>query len=157
MNTYKELLKWYDLDYCIEQVSKTTWNFRFCKVQPEWLQLKVIRKVPDYIVHAINPSEKVKLEAVKFDHKCIKYIHNPSEEIQLAAIRQNGMMIIYVYNPSEKIKLEAVKNDAFAIQYINNPSVEMQLIAVKQSKDVIKYIDIKKYPEVYEFWKLTWL
>jgi hypothetical protein len=79
-----------------------------------------------------NPSEEVKLAAVKQNGYAVQFIKNPSEEVQLAAVMEHGCAIEYINEPSEQVQLAAVKKFVVAIKYIKNPSEEAQLAAVKQ-------------------------
>lgn len=94
-----------------------------------------------------NPTDKVKLEALKYNGLVIQYIENPTEEMKLLAVKENGNALKYIKNPSEKIQLEAVKTDGEAIQYIENPTEEMKLAAVTFQEDKrprygnLKYIE----------------
>jgi len=88
-----------------------------------------------------NPSEQVKLAAVKQNGNAINAIKNPSEDIQLAAVKQYGISINYIKNPSEDVKLAAVKKDGLAIMYIKNPSEQVKLAAVKQNGNAISFIE----------------
>ena len=88
-----------------------------------------------------NPTEEMKLAALKKNGLMLKYIKNPSEAVQLAAVKGNGFAIQYLKNPSEEMKLAAVKTNGWAIQYIENPSEEVQLAAVRQSVSSIRFIE----------------
>lgn len=68
----------------------------------------------------------------------IEYIENPSEEIKLMAVKGNGTSIRYINDPSEEVKLTAVKQNGFAIQHIKNPSEEIKLAAIKQNIDTLR-------------------
>jgi hypothetical protein len=75
----------------------------------------------------------MKLAAVKQnDGLAIQYIKNPSEEIKLTAVKQNGLIIKYIKNPSEEIKSTAVEQNGLAIQHIKNPSKEVKLAAARR-------------------------
>ncbi len=92
------------------------------------------------IVLIKNPSEEMKLAAVKNDVENIKYIKNPSEEMKLAAVKQDGYAIIFIKNPSEEMQLLAVRQNGYAIKYIKNPSEEVQLAAVRQHGYAVEFI-----------------
>ncbi len=83
---------------------------------------------------------ELQLKAVKNRGSSIQYIENPSEEIKLAAIKK-GDAIQYIQNPTEEMKLEAIKNDQFAIEHIKDPSKHLQLEAVKLYGYTIEYIE----------------
>jgi hypothetical protein len=53
---------------------------------------------------AVDPSEKVKLKAVKQNGIAIRLIDNPSEELQLAAVKSNPKAFFNISNPYESIR-----------------------------------------------------
>ena len=59
----------------------------------------------------------------------IQYIKNPSEEVKMAAVKQDGWAIQYIKNPSEAMQMTAVQQNSWAIQYIKNPSEEVKMAA----------------------------
>ena len=92
------------------------------------------------ILYIDNPSEKVKLAAVKHNGDAIKYISNPSDELKMEAVKENGYSIVFINNPSEELKIEAVKQNGMVICYIKNPSADVQYYALKQEKNSLSFI-----------------
>ena len=88
-----------------------------------------------------NPTEEMKLIAVKNSGYALKFITSPSEEMMLLAIENTSWAIRDIHNPSEKMKLLAIENYAEIIQYIDNPTDEMKLLAIENSASVIEYIE----------------
>ena len=75
----------------------------------------------------------------RYDGRCaIEYIKNPSEEVKLAAVKQNGCAIKYIENPSEKVQLAAVNQDRTAFHYIKNPTPKVIALANAKSKKKIR-------------------
>ena len=89
-----------------------------------------------------NPTEEMKLAAVKVNGCAIQYIENPTEEMKLLAIKENGYAIRYIKNPTEEMKLEAVKNNGWAIKYIEDPTDEMKQEADKQEKKLYRHLKV---------------
>ena len=85
-------------------------------------------------------SERDQKRKVKENPYNVEYINNPSEEIKILAVKGKASCIMYINNPSEALQLQAVKKDGFAIQNIKNPSEKVQLEAVKETDCVISFI-----------------
>jgi len=116
-----------------------TW-FSFVKNPSEEMKLAAVKKDRYAIEYIKNPSEEVQMVAVKEDGYAIKYIKNPTLEVQIAAVKQTGYAIAYIKNPSEEVQMVAVKNNGSAIRKLNNPSWEVQMAAVEQFPPAIEYI-----------------
>ena len=103
--------------------------------------------------HLFNPSEEVKLEAVKSDGRAIQFINNPSEELKMIAVKENGLSIEYIRNPSLQIQLEAVKQNIKSIFYIKNPDKETAFYCITSNPDLLKIkekqVPHQKLPENY--------
>ena len=67
----------------------------------------------------------------------IQYINNPTEKIKLEAIKQNGFVIQFIENPTEEMKWIAIKKEGYAIYCIDNPTEEMKEIAIKKMKEIV--------------------
>jgi hypothetical protein len=94
----------------------------------------------DYVIKNFNnikmikdPSEKIKLAAIKAYPYSIEHINNPSEELQLAAVIRNVFAIKFINNQFESVKLYCA-NNIFCMPYIQNPSEEIQLKAIRNCK-----------------------
>ena len=72
----------------------------------------------------------------------IQFFNNPSDRVKMAAVKtQNPTPAIrYIKDPTDKMKYESVKTWPASIQYIRKSSEELQLLAVKKDGSVIKYI-----------------
>ena len=88
-----------------------------------------------------NPSERVKLEAVKAKGWAVQFIENPTEEMQLNAVNKDYDSIKYIKNPSEEVQLAAIKKYWAAIKFINNPSLEARKEAIRGNEEAINYIN----------------
>ena len=98
-----------------------------------------------YAIRGIkNPSEEVKIAAVQQYGPAIQFIDNPSEEVQIAAVTKNGRAIKHIIDkgitPNEKVQLAAVNNDGSTIQFIDNPSEAVKLAAVRKYGSAIQSI-----------------
>lgn len=124
--------------------------------------IQIIKSNPSIIATIDDPTEEMKLLAVKKSGLVLEYIKNPTIEIQEAAIDNNARAIKYIGSPTEDMMIKAVnkgwsileyiKNptdqvielaidkSGWAIQYVKNPSEELQLLAVRKNYDSIKYI-----------------
>jgi hypothetical protein len=54
-----------------------------------------------------DPSEEMKMEAVKSSPSSIQYIKDPSEELQLIAMNE-WFVIMYINDPTDKVQLKSV-------------------------------------------------
>ena len=52
----------------------------------------------------------------------IKCIENPTEEMKLTAVKQNGWAISYIKNPTEEVQMLTVTKGKSYIRYIENPT-----------------------------------
>jgi hypothetical protein len=87
-----------------------------------------MRKIIDdglYITQIENPTNKMKLAAVKENGYAIGYIKNPTEQMKREAVKQNGIAIRMIDDPSDELKWEALRQNRLAIHYIQNPTDEM--------------------------------
>lgn len=88
-------------------------------------------------------DESTLIEHILTDSFIIQYIKNPSEKIKLFAVKNDGYSIQFFKNPSEKIQLEALKENVDAIQFVEKPSeiLQYQLVQLKvvQNIDSIHY------------------
>ena len=89
---------------------------------PEEEQLKEVQGSGYAIQYINNPTEKMKLEAIKQNEDVIECIDNPSEEMQLIAVKNNGNNIIEIHNPTDKVIQEAIKkidiNNIYNLKYM---------------------------------------
>ena len=69
-------------------------------------------------------------------------------------MQENGYAIQYINDPSEEVQRLAIQQNGLVIRFVHNSSEEIQRLAIENNPDCIKYIDVKKYPELYEFYKL---
>ena len=87
-------------------------------VAPKEEQLKAVKERGDDIKYIKNPSEELKIEAIKCIHTAIQYIDNPSEELQLLAVKQSYFSLLYLHNPSDEVLKEALKDKNCSIDYM---------------------------------------
>ena len=106
----------------------------------EELKLAAVRRNGSAIKFIDNPSDAVQLAAVKNYSFAIHYIKNPSEEVQLAAVERHGDNIRYIKEPSEKAQIQAIRRDPYNIHYIENPTEKVQLLAIERNMYTIDYI-----------------
>lgn len=126
--------------------------------------LNKIKENPFGIADIKNPSEEMKLIAVKSNGLAYKYLsRNESHEVKKTAILSNPLCVEYmedleddlailavknlwnslklIKNPSKKVIEEAVNTKGWALQYVENPWEELCISAVKKDYDAIKYIN----------------
>ncbi len=70
----KELLKWYDEEYCLNSVRHHSHNIKFVKKQTEVMCLLSVKQNGYNVRYINNPSEEVCMEAVKEDDNIIQFI-----------------------------------------------------------------------------------
>lgn len=87
-----------------------------------------------------NPTENMKINAVKNKPAMIKFIDNPSIKIQEAAVNKDHRVIKFINNPGYVIQKKVITKEPNFIKNIIDPDEKLQLIAVKTKPDVIKYI-----------------
>ena len=105
------------------------------------IKFKLIASKENTSIVINNPTEEMKIIALRKDGLVIQYIENPSEQVKLAAVKQYGGAIRFIENPTDEIKMEAIKQDGFVIKDIENPTEEMQLEAIKQNRKYVKHIE----------------
>lgn len=69
-----------------------------------------------------NPTEEMKIAAVKHDPAKIRFFDDTSEEIQLAAVQKDGEIIYYISNPSEKVQFAAINQNPWSYFKIHKPT-----------------------------------
>lgn len=115
------------------------------------------------MINQKKESETSDDELIKFineNNHFFKLIDNPSEKVKLAALKINGYHIQYIQNPTEEMKIAAVCQFGFSISYIKDPSEEVQLAAIHniinyELKDIYdifieEYITSERVKELYE-------
>ena len=113
----------------------------FLNINPsEKIKIAAVKKNGLAIAFIENPSEKVQLSAVKEDIRAIQYIKNPSKNVQLFVVKRYGSGIKFIKNPNDEVKLAAVKQNGYAIEYIKNPIEEVQLAAVIKNTYYIAWV-----------------
>ena len=60
----------------------------------------------------------------------ISTINNPTDEMKLLAIKKDGLTLEYIDNPTIEMQELALDNNIRAIRYIDNPTEEMMIKAV---------------------------
>jgi len=86
---------------------------------------KNTRIMEDSLIKELMPF-LVKHNILETSPRTIKYIENPSEEVRLKAVKRFGYVIQYIDNPSEAVQVEAVKNKGNELSYIDSPSQGVQ-------------------------------
>ena len=99
--------------------------YLFNKLELNHFFLNLIMKYPFIIRNIDNPTEEMKLLAVKRNGNAIRYIDNPTEEMKVEAIKKDCATIQCIKNPTEEMKLLAIKKDGVVLQHIENPTDEM--------------------------------
>lgn len=133
-------------------------QIRFVEDPPESLQMEAFRSknaqswiVSDIIQCIKNPTEEVKLTAVRLNGNSLEHVPHPwSHELMLEAVRRDGKVLEIIQkhlksDPPEDICFAAISQNPFAIEYISDPTEEMQLAAVRQSGDALGLLKKPSY------------
>jgi hypothetical protein len=134
----------YDIFMDLEEYQFYISEFSLSPEKLEAHNVKMVYDDPSTIKYIENPSEEVKLSAVRRYGRAITHIENPSEQVQLAAVQKDGFTIEVIENPSEEVQLAAVQRDPYSIRHIINkgitPSEQVQLAAVKENPNAFNII-----------------
>jgi protein tyrosine phosphatase (PTP) superfamily phosphohydrolase (DUF442 family) len=104
------------------------------------------------LLNNMKMVEIKQLNEIVQNRHAFKTISNPSERIKLAAVRNYGLDLEYISNPSEQVQIAAVEQNAFAIGYINHPSKTVRLVAAKsaglcvQSESLLSIVEYLSEP-----------
>jgi hypothetical protein len=107
-------------------------NIRFIDNPDEDIQLKVLKKFPDFIKYIENPTINAQLFAINKNPFLIDYIKNPSKEIIDAAININPETKEYIdrnYDIKKKELINFYKQD-----------LELGLITKNEYDDYVNYL-----------------
>lgn len=89
-----------------------------------------------------HPTDKLIMDAVKLNSRCIKYVKNPSYDLCLRVVSTNGICIKYI--PEEykthELCMMAINNCPGAIKFIKEPHEDVCIVAVKNYPSLLKYI-----------------
>jgi hypothetical protein len=86
-----------------------------------------------------DPSEAVKLVAVKASPWAILDIKNPSPILQLTAVTGDCDTIAYLKTPTEEAQFCAIKQKPQLIFVIQNPCLAIQKLIKKIKKEIEKF------------------
>lgn len=104
-----------------------------------------ILEQPELIQFVTDPSEHVQELAVSCDGDSIQYIIDkgiePSDRVKMTAIKNYGRAIRWIKNPSFEQKKMAVMRSWYALEDIPNAGPELELLAVGRNWRAIKYIN----------------
>ena len=78
--------------------------------------------------------------AISLNGLCIQYIKNPTEAMKLTAVRSNGMSLRFIENPTEEMCTIAILSEAQSFRYVKNPTREQQLLAIQRNGCCIRFI-----------------
>ena len=84
--------------------------------------IKMINNNPSIISTINNPTDEMKLLAIKKDGLTLEYIDNPTIEMQELALDNNIRAIRYIDNPTEEMMIKAVNAGWSILDYIKNPT-----------------------------------
>jgi hypothetical protein len=79
----------------------------------------LIKCIPSAILCVPNPSERLRLKAVKQDYKFIAYLEQ-TEEMQLAAVSADGSAIDLCIEPSEAVWRKAILQNPYCIEKLQS-------------------------------------
>ena len=72
------------------------------------------------------------MRMIKINPFSLQHIPNPTEEMKLTALRENGLVLEFIDHPTKEMKLVALKNTAKAIQFIPDAPKELLEQAYKK-------------------------
>lgn len=127
----------------IRYIKQNPSYFTSIKDPSERVKLAALKEDGDLIRHIKNPTKEMCLTAVETSPNALIYMNYPDEDIVIAALVVDGRAISLVNNPSEEMMYVAIFSDPMAIKYIKNPPTELILIALEKSGKVIDYLDFK--------------
>ena len=124
--------------------------------------MRMIKINPFSLQHIPNPTEEMKLTALRENGLVLEFIDHPTKEMKLVALKNTAKAIqfipdapkelleqavhkswtnlAYIKHPPEWLIMEAISQSGWAIQYAENPSEELQMAAIEQNYDAIRYI-----------------
>lgn len=108
------------------------------------MKLLAVRKNGLTLEYIKNPTEEMKEIAIENNPNAIKYIENPTENMMLKAIEYGWSNLKYIENPTEEAKKLAVSINYEALRYIKNPSYDIESIAIKNNEASISFINLDK-------------
>jgi hypothetical protein len=118
----ENLQKWYDPDYCLEQIKKDEWNLAYVKRQTESLCIEAVKENCYLLQYVKDQTESVCLAAIENSPQCFAHIRN-----------QNFLLINAGF---EKINIEVVKQ-LERNQFIN--SVDFSVL----TEEEFQYLKLK--------------
>ena len=104
---------------------------------------KLVRNNGLNISNMTDPSETVKLLAVKQNGHAIKFIENPTMEMQLAAVHQNATSLEFIPEHTDELYFAALKsrnNAYYAAREFRNPSDAVLKQAFSQNSNTITFL-----------------
>jgi hypothetical protein len=106
----------------------------------EEMKLTAIRKNGLLLEYITDPTRQMQKLALDNNPHAIQFIHDPTEEMMLQAIRGGWINLEYIKKPTDQVLRLALSQAGWAIKYIDSPSEELQLMAVRKDYDSIKFI-----------------
>lgn len=130
----------------IEYVRHNGINIRFLQKK----EVKINRKIeniaidsnPNAIKYISNPTKTMKIKALIYNIKNLKYINVNLSQVDLLRIAKKNLDIFNVMKISfsKKEWEELITKNPYAIQYMENPNGKLQIIAIKKDYNLIKKI-----------------
>lgn len=105
------------------------------------MKLTALRKNGMVLQFIKNPTPEMIDIALSNAPRAIQYIENPSHEILEQVVSKGWNNLGLIENPDESLVRLALAESGWAIQYVKAPSEELQILAVKSNYDAIKFIE----------------
>ena len=101
--------------------------------------LEILSINPNAIAHIAQPTDEMKLLAVRKNGLTLQCVESPSREMQMAAIENNARAIQFVADPTPEMMTKAIMDGWINLEYIKNPPDDLLKLAVSQAGWAIKY------------------
>lgn len=91
--------------------------------------------------------EEEQLDELEEDGTVIQYIKNPTEEMKVLAVKETIQAMNYIDDPSEEVQLEAIKKDPRILKNIKKPTEKVIRKAIKGINEYYDFTYILKHLE----------
>ena len=102
--------------------------------------LGMLKLNPIAIKNIDNPTDEMKIMALKRDGLLLRYIDNATKEMEEIAVKTNPRAIEFIDNPTEELMKEAVLAGWSNLNYIKKPSYDVLKLAIEQRGWAIQYV-----------------
>jgi N-acyl-D-aspartate/D-glutamate deacylase len=89
-------------------------------------------------------TQSGQLEAVSFFGHNIRFIKNPSQLVKMTAVKQNGRAIYYINEPDQHVQMAAIENNPYSVYDIACPTDSVKEVSMKHDISIREYFSNKK-------------